>query len=61
MVPHLVQSHGERAVVGADLVVLYLGVGSPKVWDGPLTPWTVAEARELRDWLNEALPEAKAS
>lgn len=54
------QRGDHRAVVGADRAVLYLGfytANSDKPRDPQgLEPWTIAEARELRDWLNGVLP-----
>lgn len=53
----LKQRGNDRGVVGADEVVLYLGLHhAGTVEPQALTPWTVTEARELRDWLNVVLP-----
>jgi hypothetical protein len=57
----VLQQRGDhRAVVGADQQVLYLGFYTPfsdKRRDPQgLEPWTIAEARELRDWLTSVLP-----
>lgn len=51
------QRDHERAVVGADQDRVYLGLHHAKAIEPQaLTPWTVAEARQLRDWLTQALP-----
>jgi hypothetical protein len=52
------QRGDHRAVVGADRSVLYLGFHSEKSGSDPqgLEPWTIAEARELRDWLTAVIP-----
>lgn len=62
IIPGLRQRDGERATVGADREVLYLGFFFPSESGRSirepqaLTPWTIAEARELRDWLTATLP-----
>jgi hypothetical protein len=62
IIPGLRQRDGERATVGADREVLYLGFFFPSESGQnirepqALTPWTITEARQLRDWLTQALP-----
>ena len=57
----LKQRGHERAVVGADREVLYLGWHHNGHRDPQgLEPWLISEARELRDWLNSVLPDSTA-